>query len=131
MGNTPQWPMSYRETVDAINRYEADVASGKYSRADLAHFCGVIGVASSTFVTVAKEPVASNIPISEELKKFVTWIQGEYSVAPGWGGPNASKAIFNLKQDFGGMVYTDRQDVNATGKVTVDVSFGGSKDSFK
>jgi hypothetical protein len=29
------------------------------------------------------------------------------------------------------MIYTDKQDVNATGKVTVDVSFGGSKDSFK
>ena len=29
------------------------------------------------------------------------------------------------------MIYTDRQDVNATGKVEVAVSFGGSKDSFK
>lgn len=130
-GAPRQFPLEYNETVQAIELYKQKVNDGTFKKADFCHFCGEIGVDAQTFIDCVKNPCDKNRALVGELKKFITWLQGQYLTAPGWSGPNASKAIFALKQDLGGLVFTDRQEVKQDTKMEVKVSFGGkSKDPF-
>ena len=124
MGMTPQFPLSCEEVTAAIEDYKAKVESGVHKRADFWHFCGEIGVDAQSVVDVIKEPNKKNMELAGALKKFVTWLQGQYLTAPGWGGPNSSKAIFALKQDLGGLVLTDKREVDNKVEAKINVKFG-------
>lgn len=131
MANKTDFPYNFRDITEKIEDYKAKVRDGTFKRSDFWHFCGYIGVDARAVVDVVKSPSKSQIDVSRALKKYITWQQGEYMTASAWTGPAGSKAIFALKQDLGGMVLSDRQDVNASGAVTVSVKFGGeTKDPF-
>lgn len=131
MGMSRQFPLELDETIEKIKEYKRKVDDGTFKKADFWHFCGEIGVDAQDVVDVIKNPNDKNKPLAYELKKFVTWVQGQYLTASGWSGPNASKAIFALKQDLGGLVLTDRQEVKQDAKVEINVKFGSkSKDPF-
>lgn len=131
MGMSRQFPLEYDETVKKIKDYKDKVADGTFKKADFWHFCGEIGVDAQDVVDVIKQPNDKNKPLAAELKKFITWVQGQYLTAPGWSGPNASKAIFALKQDLGGLVLSDKQEIKQDAKVEINVKFGSKcKDPF-
>lgn len=129
MPRLPGFPYDDKQFDRLFNKYKEDVGAGVYARADISHFCSVIGVSLDELVETVK---GENTPkaLVKSIKKLITWIQGQYMVAPGWGGPNASKAIFALKQDLGGYTYTDKQDIKASGEMQVKIQFGGKSTDF-
>ena len=124
MGMTPQFPLSYEEVETAINQYKQDLKDGVIDRADFWDFCGRLGVSDDEVFEVIENPCDKNIKLSLLLKKYVTWQKGQYLAGKGWGGPNSSKAIFALKQKMGGYQFTDKQEVQQSGDVKVEVHFG-------
>lgn len=132
MAGKPQFALSYKQLCNAIEDYKAKVADGTYSKADWWHFCGTIGMDAETVSNALKRPPANKMEISRELKKFATWIRGQYNTAPGWSGPNSSKSIFANKQDFDGCKMVDRvEDNGKSNELTINIEFGGSKTAFK
>ena len=132
MANKPAFPLSYKQTVAAIEDYKSKVESGVYPKADWWHFCGTIGLDADTVSKAIKRPPANKVDVSRELKKFATWIRGQYNTAPGWSGPNSSKSIFANKQDFDGCKMIDKaEDGKSSGELTINIEFGGSKTAFK
>lgn len=130
MGAPRQFPLEYEEVVEAIRQYKEDLATGVIDRADFWDFCGRIGVSDDEVIEVVNNPNQKNEKLANELKRYVTWQKGQYASGPGWGGPNASKAIFLLKQKLGGYQLTDKQEVGISGKAEVEVKFSGPKGAF-
>lgn len=132
MAGKPVFPLSYKQVVTAINDYKHKVETGEYPKADWWHFCGTIGMDAESVSKAIKSPPANKMDVARELKKFATWIRGQYNTAPGWSGPNSSKSIFANKQDFDGCKMVDKQDEGkGTGGLTINIEFGGSKTAFK
>lgn len=131
MAGKPMFPLSYRQTVAAINDYKEKVESGAYPKADWWHFCGTIGLDAETVTKAIKNPPANKADVARELKKFATWVRGQYNTAPGWSGPNSSKSIFANKQDFDGCKMVDKAEDTKSNELTINIDFGGSKTAFK
>lgn len=131
MSNKPQFPLTYKQTVAAIDDYKTKVADGTYPKADWWHFCGTIGLDAETVTRAIKSPPANRMDVARELKKFATWIRGQYNTAPGWSGPNSSKSIFANKQDFDGCKMADKQEETKSNELHINIEFGGSKSAFK
>ena len=132
MAGKAAFPLSYKQVVKAIEEYKSKVESGEYPKADWWHFCGTIGMDAESVSKAIKNPPANKVDVSRELKKFATWIRGQYNTAPGWSGPNSSKSIFANKQDFDGCKMIDKtDDSKGTGELTINIEFGGSKTAFK
>ena len=132
MAGKPVFPLSYKQVVAAINDYKHKVETGEYPKADWWHFCGTIGMDAESVSKAIKSPPANKMDVARELKKFATWIRGQYNTAPGWSGPNSSKSIFANKQDFDGCKMIDKaEDGKSSGELTINIEFGGSKTAFK
>ena len=132
MAGKPVFPLSYKQVVAAINDYKRKVETGEYPKADWWHFCGTIGMDAESVSKAIKNPPANKMDVARELKKFATWIRGQYNTAPGWSGPNSSKSIFANKQDFDGCKMIDKaEDGKSSGELTINIEFGGSKTAFK
>ena len=129
MGMTPQFPLTYEEVETAINQYKQDLANGVIDKADFWDFCGRIDVSDEEVFNLIENPNDKNIKLAQLLKKYITWQKGQYLSGKGWGGPNASKAIFALKQKLGGYQFTDKQEVQQSGGVEIQVKFGAD-DAF-
>ncbi len=131
MGKTPRFPLGPEETREKIRQYKAMVETGEFEKADFWHFCGFLGVDDETVVAVIREPAPKEKEISVELKRFVSWVKGQYATAPGWSGSNGTKGLFLLKQNIGGVVLTDKPEVKGDGRTEISVRFGGRiKDPF-
>ena len=129
MGKPRQFPVEYEECVKAIEEYKNKVEQEVIRKPSMAGFLGTIGASMQEYMEVIEKPNSKNIPLSNLLKSFGTWMDGE--IIERSGGPNGSMAIFLLKQGFGGYKYTDRQEIKADTKTEVKVSFGGkNKDPF-
>ena len=131
MAGKAVFPLSYKQTAAAINDYKHKVETGEYPKADWWHFCGTIGMDAESVSKAIKNPPANKMDVARELKKFATWIRGQYNTAPGWSGPNSSKSIFANKQDFDGCKMVDKAEDGKTGELTINIEFGGSKTAFK
>ena len=132
MAGKAVFPLSYKQTVTAINDYKHKVETGEYPKADWWHFCGTIGMDAESVSKAIKSPPANKMDVARELKKFATWIRGQYNTAPGWSGPTSSKSIFANKQDFDGCKMIDKaEDGKSSGELTINIEFGGSKTAFK
>ena len=122
MGKPRQFPLEYDECVKAIEEYKYKVEQGIIERPSIAGFLGTIGANTQEFMNVVYEPNNKNIPLSNLLKSFGTWMEGE--IIERFGGQNGSMAKFLLGQGFGGYKYTDRQEVKQDTKMEIKVSFG-------
>ena len=76
-------------------------------------------------MAVIYEPNNKNIPLSDLLKNFGTWMDGK--VIDRYSAPMAK---FLLSQGFGGYRYTDKQEVEQNVNAKVQVIFDGVKDAF-
>jgi len=131
MAVTPEFPLSFQQTRKKIREYQQKVESGEFEKADFWHFCGYLGVDDETILQVIRHPGRKNRELAQELRRLVSWVKGQYATAPGWNGPNGSKALFLLKQDIGGIQLTDKPEGRQEGKLEVTVKFGGkTKDPF-
>ena len=131
MGTKSQFPLSYDETREKIRQYKEKVETGEFDKADFWHFCGFLGVDDETVVELIRNPGCRERQLSLELKRFVSWVKGQYATAPGWSGSNGSKGLFLMKQNIGGILLTDKPEVRSDGKTEITVHFGGTiKDPF-
>ena len=128
MGAPRQFPIEYEEVAKAIEDYKAKTEDGTYKKPNIPHFLGLIGASVDEYMDVVYKPNNKNIPLSEMLKKFGTWMDGEVFARS--GGPNGSTSIFYLKQGFGGMKWTDKQEVKQDIDAKISVKFDGVKDAF-
>ncbi len=114
-----------------IEAYKEKAERGDF-RASWEHFLGEAGL-SVQEVTKLRESVEESDESKytehvKALKKLATWINGQYASAPGWGGPNASKAIFLHKQSCNGyFVPLSDKVAQDGGAIKVQISFGGGK----
>lgn len=122
MGKPRQFPVEYDECERAIREYKNKVEQEIIKKPSMAGFLGTIGASMQEYMEVIERPNSKNIPLSNLLKSFGTWMDGE--IIERSGGPNGSMAIFLLKQGFGGYKYTDRQEVKQDAKMEVNVKFG-------
>lgn len=131
MGATPRFPLSYDETKEKIRRYKEMVEQGAFEKADFWHFCGYLGVDDETVVELIRNPGSREKRLSLELKRFVSWVKGQYATSPGWSGSNGNKGLFLMKQNIGGILLTDKPESKQEGKTEIIVRFGGNvKDPF-
>lgn len=126
MGTIPRFPLTYDETRARIQEYKEKVADGEFEKADFWHFCGFLGVDDETVVEVIRNPGSREKQLSMELKRFVSWVKGQYATAPGWSGSNGSKGLFLMKQNIGGILLTDKPEGKNDGKTEITVHFGGN-----
>lgn len=132
MAGKAQFPLTLKQVNEAIEDYKTKVADGTYPKADYWHFCGTLGLDAETVSQMIKRPPANKTDIQSALKKFSTWLRGQYNTAPGWSGPNSSKSIFANKQDFDGCKMVDRaEDAGKGSELTINIEFGGSKTAFR
>lgn len=131
MGATPRFPLSYEETKEKIRQYKEKVEQGAFEKADFWHFCGYLGVDDETVVELIRNPGSREKRLSLELKRFVSWVKGQYATSPGWSGSNGSKGLFLMKQNIGGILLTDKPESGQSGRTEIIVRFGGDvKDPF-
>ena len=132
VGPPSQFPYSAEQIWDKFEHYKAEYESGEIKKPCWPDFLTRNGVSIEEGRETINNPVNSNILLSKTLQKILDWCTAVLMTAPGWSGPNSIKAIYLSKQDFGGRPYSDRQDINASGKMQIDVRFGGKcKDPFK
>ena len=128
MGAPRQFPIEYDEVYKAIEDYKAKTLDGTYRNPNIPHFLGLIGASVDEYMDVVYKPNNKNIPLSELLKKFGTWVDGEvFSKA---AGPRGSANIFYLKQGYGGHKWTDKQEVQQNVDAKIEVKFKGVNDAF-
>ena len=131
-GAPPQFPYSVAEIKERFEHYKAEYESGDIKKPCWPDFLTRNGISIEEGKDTINNPVNSNILLSKELQKMLDWCTAVLMTAPGWSGPNSIKAIYLSKQDFGGKPYSDRQDINASGKMDINVRFGSkSKDPFR
>lgn len=119
MGKPRQFPLELDEAEKAINEYKEKYYNGEINIPSVAGFCAYIGTNEEKFNDTKDNPVSKNILLSEALKNFGSWCNAiTIDKCP------APMARLILSQGFGGHRYTDRQDINASGEVTVSVQFG-------
>ena len=119
VGKPRQFPLELKETEKAIKEYKQKYYNGEFNIPSVASFCAYIGTNQERFNDTKDNPVDKNIPLAEALKNFGCWCDGitiDKCSAP--------MARLILSQGFGGHKYTDKQDINASGEVTVSVQFG-------
>ena len=119
MGKPRQFPIEYEECERAIAEYKNKVESGEIEKPSIAGFLGTIGANTQEYMSVIYEPNNKNIPLSNLLKNFGSWMDG-WIIAT----YPAPLAKFLLGQGFGGYKYTDRQEVKQDTKMEIKVSFG-------
>lgn len=68
---------------------------------------------------------AKRMECGAELKRLSNFIQGQLATSPYWGGAMSTKAIFLLKQNRTGRGMVEKQQVDNSGSVEIQVSFGG------
>lgn len=132
-GAPPQFPYTLEEFHEIFERYKQKYYAGELKKPFWPDFLAENEISLEAAKATIKEPVASNRVLSEELKKALEWCTAKLMVADEWTKPQtSSKSMFGLKQDFGIGGYTDRQDINASGKVDIQVRFGSKcKDPFR
>jgi hypothetical protein len=118
MGKPRQFPLELEETEKAIEEYQSKYYNGEINIPSVAGFCAFIGTNQERFNDTKDNPVAKNIPLSETLKNFGSWCD-----AITIDKCSAPMARLILSQGFGGHKYTDKQDLNATGEMTINVKF--------
>lgn len=121
MGKPRQFPLEYEDCVKAIEEYKNKVEQGLIEKPSVAGFLGTIGANTKEYMAVVYEPNNKNIPLSNLLRNFGTWMEGE--IIERFGGQNGSMAKFLLGQGFGGYKYTDRQEVKQGTKIEINVKF--------
>ncbi len=132
MANVRQFPLTYQQTLDAFELYKQDHGTGKDYRASHADFFRCAGVSIDEVKRFVSEPNKHNLQTAALLKNIDTWIKAEYDIDPRWNGPGTGKAIFLHKQDFGfGSAYVDKVEQQQSGKMALEINFGGAKDAFK
>lgn len=129
LGRYRQFPLEYDECVKAIDDYKNKVEDGTIEKPSIAGFLGTIGANTQEYMNVIYDPVSKNIPLSNLLKNFGTWMEGE--IIERFGGQNGSMAKFLLGQGFGGYRYTDKQEIKQDTTVEVRVSFGKKLNATK
>ena len=130
MSNSLDFPYSAKEFRIRAAAYKQQTNRGEIQRPDLSHFCGLNDLTVNDLVDYVKGCEDTKSSIVYEIKKFLTWMQGQYATHPAWSGPNQSKAIFLLKQDFGAFQFTDKQQTDSNRDININVSFGGRTDAF-
>lgn len=55
MSNEPQFLLTYKQIVAAIENYKGKVANGTYPQADWRHFCGTIGLDAESVTKETKQ----------------------------------------------------------------------------
>lgn len=123
IGKPRQFPVELDEVERAIADYKDKVERKVIKKPSIAGFLGTIGASMDEYMEVIERPNDKNVPLSRALKKLGTWMDGQ--IIEQSAGPNASMAIFLLKQGFGGYKYADRQDVKTDNKLEVSIKFGG------
>lgn len=132
VGPPSQFPYSAEEIWEKFELYKAEYESGELKKPCWPDFLTRYAISIEEGRETINNPVNSNTLLSKTLQKILDWCTSALMTAPGWSGPNSVKAIYLSKQDFGGKPYSDRQDINASGKMQIDVRFGGKcKDPFK
>ena len=130
-GAPRQFPFTLEQTKRLFEQYQTETSENKIIRPCWPDFLSRNDISVEEAKRVINEPNNANRELSEYLKKALVWCTAQLMVHPGWGGQNAVKAIYLSKQDFGGIPYSDKQDIRARGDMTVNVKFGGkSKDPF-
>lgn len=126
MGKPRQFPLELEETEKAIEEYKRKYYNGEIKIPTVSGFCAFIGTNEEKFVETKDNPVAKNILISEALKNFGAWSNDII-----FNQCSAPMARLYLSQGFGGHKYTDKQDITATGEMSINVNWGGKgKDPF-
>lgn len=123
IGKPRQFPVELEEVEKAIEAYKDKVEQKIIKKPSIAGFLGTIGASMDEYMEVVERPNDKNVPLSRALKKLGTWMDGQ--IIEQSGGPNASMAIFLLKQGFGGYKYADRQELKTDNKLEVSIKFGG------
>lgn len=112
--------MEYEELEGRIGGYKRALAAGEFPRASWPHFAAWLDTTEEDL----RRALRAENPQAELLRKTATWMRGQILSSEGWGGPNASKGVFLLRQDVGdGVRYTDRAE-GASGPLEVRVTFG-------
>lgn len=136
--------------IEACQRYKELTDSGTIKRADWWHFAAWVGECAEDLTLIVKyggrtvadadgdgdagraAEASKYGRAAEELRRLATYIRGQYSTAPAWGGASSSKALFNQKQDFDGCALVDKTERQTSGDITVKLvgDFGGVADPF-
>ena len=118
VGKPRQFPLELKETEKAIEEYKAKYYNGELNIPSVAGFCAFIGTNQERFNVTKDEPNDKNIPLAELLKNFGSWCD-----AITIDKCSAPMARLILSQGFGGHKYTDKQDLNTSGEMTINVNF--------
>lgn len=138
--------LAEQQIIKACVEYRRLCEAGEIKRADWWHFsawCCEAADALSLIVKHGGRAVSDDAPdevreaakyaeAADELRRLSTYIRGQYTTAPAWGGASASKAMFLLRQDWDGAALTDRPDSGGGAQITVKLvgDFGGTADPF-
>jgi hypothetical protein len=127
-GRATAFPLTAEQLKAHIDKYKADVETGKIARASWPHFAASLDCTEADLakiMAIDEQGQSAYINHGRLLKKMATWCRGQLMSAPGWNGQMTARAIFSLKQDVGdGVVYRDR-DNGSSAPSTVKVEFGG------
>lgn len=147
--------IGYDELVQACEKYRENVLNGVrgFSLPSFEHFCGWIYESAADVKKFAMETEQKQTEQESETRKgkkrerkdaergaeiqkaeaareavrrLDTFIRGQLTSNPIWGGAQNNKAMFLLKQNNTGYYLQDKQTVENAGDISIKVSFGGN-----
>lgn len=128
-GRVLAFRMGEKELVRKIEEYKQKTENGEIELPAWPSFCAFLGYTEDDVDEVMENGFSVRGAYYERavaLKNAAQWCQAQLTSNPNWGGRNAAKAIFLLKQGLGRMrKYTDYDKKNGNEPIEVKISFGG------
>lgn len=129
-GRVLTFRMGEKELNERIRAYQDKTTAGEIELPAWADFCASLGYTEDDIDEVMENGFSvkgAYYGRAVALKNMAQWCLAQLTSNPNWGGRNAAKAIFLMKQGSGRMKkYTDNDKGGSTGPLEVKVSFGGN-----